>query len=79
MPRPDPHSDYREILTELLERPEIKERFAELEKITVNALVEEQDPDEILRIVSHLKVLRQFKKGVASVTQITKLKEARHA
>lgn len=75
MPRPAPHDDFRSRLNEILTYPEVKERFEELEKITVDAIAGAKRKKEILRLVEHLKVLRQFRQGVATVTQIKRLRE----
>lgn len=77
MPRPDPFTEYREQLAELLTNPLIVERFAELERLTVDALIGQTDEDEQLRLVQKLKILREFKRGVSTIPQIKRLDERR--
>ena len=76
MPRKDPHLEYRTRLNELLKHPEIKERFQELETLTINAIIKANHRQDILELVRHLKIIRLFHSGVASAPQINELREA---
>ena len=77
MARPDRDIQFRDSLERILEYPEVAERFARMEAMTVDEIVSTSDEEQLLELCRYLKTLRNFRKGVASYSSMRRRAEAK--